>query len=155
MNLPKFTGSPSVKSGSFRNLIRKSYTIRPIEMDELRPTTLISWILAIILAWFFFQNGWPKLTGTEEVTTQFENWGYSGQFARIIGILECLGAVMVLIPRTAFFASIIFIAIMIGAIYTHVSTGIGSPFMAILLLVLAVAQLIVSKRNALFLSSRQ
>ncbi|MDH3649901.1 MAG: DoxX family protein [Saprospiraceae bacterium] len=123
-------------------------------MEELRSTTLISWILALILAWFFFQNGWPKLVPAEDITTQFEDWGYSGQFARLIGILECVGALIVLFPRLAFYGSLLLTGLMLGAVYTHLATGIGSPYMAILLLVLALMQAILTRRKALFLFRR-
>ena len=121
-------------------------------MKELDAQTVASWVFGLILAWFFVYNGWPKLVPGEAVTTRFQNWGYSQEFARIIGIFELAGAIMVLIPRTAFYGALILMVIMVGAIYTHLNTGIGSPAFAIILFVLATTQALITRRNAAFLA---
>lgn len=123
-------------------------------MKDTKLYSLISWAVGLILALFFMLNGLPKITPTrsEEVANQFESWGYSAEFAVAIGILEILGGVMVLIPRVAFYGALILIVIMVGAVYTHISTGIGSPVFAIFLLILAIAQSILTKRKALLLA---
>lgn len=124
------------------------------EEKTLDIRTMLSWALALILAWFFITSGYPKIIGGEAMANRFVDWGYSREFSRIIGILEILGGILVLIPRAAFYSSILFIGIMIGAIYTHLSTGIGSPAFAIILLILASAQAYITFNNALFIGKK-
>lgn len=122
-------------------------------MKETDLRILFAWALGLILALFFIINGWPKIaSGGKGWNAQFESWGYTTDFVLVIGILEILGGVMVLIPRVAFYGAILLTVIMAGAVYTHLSTGIGSPALAIILLVLAAAQALVTKNRALLLS---
>ena len=110
-------------------------------MKELDFQTVASWIIALMLAWFFFYNGWPKIVADEAVVMEFRDWGYSADFALVIGILEVLGALLVIFPPTALIGSVLLSLIMMGAIYTHLETGIGSPALAIFLLVLALVEI--------------
>ena len=67
---------------------------------------------------------------------QFESFGYSQGFRVLIGILEGVGAVLLLFPRLAFWGAGLLIVVMIGAAYSHLATGLGSPFHALRNLVL-------------------
>ena len=116
--------------------------------------TMLSWALALILAWFFITSGYPKIIGGDAMANRFMDWGYTKDFAKVIGILEVIGGILVLVPRTAFYSSILFICIMVGAIYTHLSTGIGSPAFAIILLLLALAQAYITFNNALIFGKK-
>ncbi len=68
---------------------------------------------------------------------RFEAWGYSAGFATFIGLAECLGGVLILVPKTRRFGAGIIAADMVGAIFTHLRTGIGSPSLAGIYLALA------------------
>lgn len=125
-------------------------------MKNFKIEHMISWFLAIILFWFFAINGYPKIIGADPVTQEFESWGYSANFALLIGILEITGAILVLIPRTAFWGALLLFLILIGALYTHISydpvslpQGVGSLGLTITLLLFALAQLILTRGGRL------
>ena len=96
-----------------------------------------AWILSCLLALSFLLAGWPKVMPDETMVRRFENWGYGGEFAVVIGIFELLGGMLVLVPKTAFYGAAMVTVLMVGAVYTHLETGIGSPVFAAVFLVLA------------------
>lgn len=106
-------------------------------MAKMSAKNIGAWVLSVLLAFSFLASGFPKLSPAESMVTRFENWGYSGGFATLIGILEMSGSLLVLIPGLATFGAAIICTVMIGATYTHLSTGIGSPMTAMIFLVLA------------------
>jgi uncharacterized membrane protein YphA (DoxX/SURF4 family) len=63
--------------------------------------------------------------------------GYGTGFLLLIGALEALGGLMVLIPKFATWGAGLIMVVMLGATYTHLSSGIGSPAMAIASFVVA------------------
>ena len=69
----------------------------------------------------------------------FENWGYSAESAILIGALEMFAGVLVLVPHIALYGCMTIIVLMIGAIYTHLSTAINSPLFAVIYALMAVA----------------
>ncbi len=105
-------------------------------MKKYKP--VLAWVLAILLALTFISAGYPKVIPADSMITRFENWGYTAGFASFIGVVELMGGILVLIPRLSFYATILLAMDMIGAIYTHLSTGIGGPEFAIIALLLAV-----------------
>lgn len=90
------------------------------------------WVLVIILALLFISSGYPKIVPGQSMIDRFLAWGYSKNFVLLIGVIELLGGVLIAIPRASFYASLLLFAVMLGAIYTHVSTGIGSPWFAVI-----------------------
>lgn len=100
-------------------------------------TATIHWILAVLLGSSFLLAGWPKVVPNDNMVARFENWGYSVEFAMIIGVLEMLSGLLVLIPRLSVYGAILIGVLMTGAIYTHVSTGIGSPLFAFIYLAMS------------------
>lgn len=102
-----------------------------------RPEKVAYWILAIVLTMSFVPGGWPKINPDAEMIERFANWGYSEGFCRLIGVLEVLGGLLVLVPRFATYGAAVLSTVMLGAIYTHLSTGIGSPATAIQYLLVA------------------
>ncbi len=92
-------------------------------MGNPRTRKIAGWVLAILLAAAFAMAALGKLTGS--ATEMFAGWGYSAWFATVTGVLEALGAVGLLIPRTRSHAAVGLSAIMVGAMYTHVANGEG------------------------------
>ena len=107
-------------------------------MKEASIRQLVSFGSSIILAWVFFLYGWKKVTNNPDTEVQFLEWGYDSQFAFQVGIAEIIGGLLLLIPKTTSIGAILLAGLMIGAIYTHLSTGIGSPVFPAVLLVCAV-----------------
>ena len=106
-------------------------------MAKMDAKSIAVWVLCVIVGLFFLAGGIPKLMQTEQMVQSFEAWGYSSGFLLLIGLLEALGGLMLMIPRLAFWGGGILVVVMAGAAYTHLSTGVGSPVMAIVALILA------------------
>lgn len=98
-------------------------------------------ILRIILFIMFFGEGLTKLLGLSFQTSAFLAWGYPLWFMYVIGVLEILGAIGLLITPLRLYANIGLILIMMGAFYTHVSSG--DPFLFMSAAVLASILLLV------------
>lgn len=116
--------------------------------------TIVGWILSLLLAASFLSGGYPKLDPNAAMVERFEAWGYSAGFARLTGVLEMLGGLLVLIPGLAAYGAVILCMVMIGAVYTHLSTGIGSPAFALVYLVMAALLLWLRRADAYGLKKR-
>ncbi|MFO7564265.1 MAG: DoxX family protein [Enhygromyxa sp.] len=79
------------------------------------------WAVSGLLALLFLVSGAAKFVGMMDES--FRAWGYTLEFAAIIGILEILGAVGLLVKRAAGWAALGLMAIMLGAIWTHATHG--------------------------------
>jgi len=89
---------------------------------KARAKTIGLWLLTILLAFLFAQTGIGKFAMAGWVD-MFSCWGYSDGFRYLIGVLEILGAIGLLIPRTASYAAAGLIIIMLGASATHFLHG--------------------------------
>jgi putative oxidoreductase len=80
------------------------------------------WVCAIFLAVVFVFVGILKLEGPSAIrwTERFVNWGYPANTQYVVGVLEILGGLGVLIPKWRRAAAAILVAVMIGALGTHV-----------------------------------
>jgi len=78
-------------------------------------------ITAVLLAGLFFVAGGAKIGGW--IDGQFGTWGYSPGFAVLIGVFEVVFAIALLIDRAATWGALGLMAIMIGAIGTHLTHG--------------------------------
>lgn len=79
------------------------------------------WLAALISASVFFVAAVAKFSGLMD--EQFEAWGYGAHFAVVIGLIEFLGALGLLLPRTAGWAALGLSVVMLGAIGTYVVNG--------------------------------
>ena len=107
----------------------------------------VIWTLSIALAGLFLLTGVPKVGGFEGVGFQASAMRDFPQVMRIIvGLVECLGAIGLLIPATASFAAIVLAVVMVPAALTQYASGEGHVWVPIL--VLALLLLIPWRRNA-------
>ena len=93
-------------------------------MSPSQIRTILAWILLVLVAVMFGASALAKLSG--RMTEMFEVWGYPAWFATFIGVVELLGAIGLLIPKTTRWAVYGLTAVMVGAAYTHVAAGEGS-----------------------------
>lgn len=77
------------------------------------------WGLQVLLALLFLAAGIPKLAGNPNWIARFARYGYPDNFYRLVGVVEVLGALALLIPRTAAYSAAVLIVVMIGATITH------------------------------------
>lgn len=116
-------------------------------------TAAAPWILCALLALVYAGSGAQKLFG-ELAAQGAKHFGYSEGFMSFIGACELAGAAGLLIPRLSTWAAAGLVAIMVGAVYSHVSAGDGigqAAPAAVLGVLLAVAAWLRSDR-ALFLA---
>lgn len=83
---------------------------------------VLVWICAIVLALAFVLVGVSKLAGASGIrwNGRFTVWGYPAGTATVVGVLEILGGLGVLIPTWRRPAAMLLIALMLGALCTHV-----------------------------------
>ena len=81
----------------------------------------ILWIVTVVTAGLFLAAGGAKIGGW--LDRQFVDWGYSPGFAVLIGIFEVVFAIALLFERSATWASFGLMAIMLGAMGTHLTHG--------------------------------
>jgi putative oxidoreductase len=87
--------------------------------------TIGTWVLTLLLALFFLYVGYKKLTGNEVTSQHFQDWGYALWLLKFVGVLEVLGALLLLFPSTTTSGAMLLSLVMIGASYTLLSHGIG------------------------------
>src|SRR6184192_3805030 len=86
----------------------------------------VIWILSIALAGLFLLTGVPKVIGSGAVGFQASAMRDFPQVMRIIvGLVECLGAIGLLIPATASFAAIVLAVVMVPAALTQYASSGG------------------------------
>lgn len=95
------------------------------------------WTLKGLLAAVFLSAGGAKIYGVPMMVENFQQIGLGQWFRYLTGILEIVGAIMVLMPRVAAIGGLLLSCIMVGAIATHLLLMGGSAVPAIVLLVLS------------------
>jgi uncharacterized membrane protein YphA (DoxX/SURF4 family) len=95
--------------------------------DAPRPTStaVIVWVLCLLVSLFFLNMAYHKLVDREAMAAAFELWGYSTPFMLFIGVVELIGAVLLLWPRSATWGAALLGLEMVGALYTCLATGLG------------------------------
>jgi len=85
------------------------------------PRTAV-WACAILLAVAFVFVGISKLEGVSALRwgERFMRWGYPANTQYVIGVSEILGGLGVLIPKWRRAAAATLVALMIGAVGTHI-----------------------------------
>src|SRR5580765_4608757 len=89
---------------------------------------IVSWILQLVAAVVLFQTLFFKFTGAKESvyifsTLGLEPWGRIGS-----GVVELIAAVLLLIPRTVVYGSALSLAVISGALCSHLTRlGIALP----------------------------
>ena len=117
-----------------RNLMITTDTL-PAASGKGRLITL--WTLSGLVALAFVFVGSGKLAGTDAMVELFDKVGLGQWFRYLTGLLEVTGAIGLLIPRYAFYAAVLLVIVMIGAITAHVTVVGGSPAPAASLFVLS------------------
>jgi uncharacterized membrane protein YphA (DoxX/SURF4 family) len=101
--------------------------------DKCAASSLRQGIVA--LAFVFVGSG--KLVGTAAMVELFDEVGLGQWFRYLTGLLEVVSCIGLLIPRYAFYAAVLLVIVMTGAIFTHVAVVGGSPAPAASLFVLS------------------
>jgi putative oxidoreductase len=109
-------------------------TVLPAASGKGRLITI--WILSGLLTLAFLAAGVSKLAGATAMVELFDKVGLGQWFRYVTGLLEVVGAIGLLISRYAFYAAVLLVIVMIGAIIAHVTVLGSSPAAPLVLLVL-------------------
>jgi uncharacterized membrane protein YphA (DoxX/SURF4 family) len=97
----------------------------------------ILWGVRIFLALTFAAAGIAKLAGVPQMIQVFDAVGVGQWFRYLTGTIEVVGAVLLLIPVTGFYAGLLLTATMAGALVTHLFVIGGNPAPALVLLTMS------------------
>ncbi len=104
-----------------------------------RVRTITLWILQVMVALAFFAAGASKLAGAAQMVALFDKIGWGQWFRYVTGVIEVAGAIGLFIPRYAFYAAVMLMLVMAGAVFSHLTVLDASPLPAIALLLLSAA----------------
>ena len=93
--------------------------------------------LQTLAALAFLAAGGAKLAGVPDMVAMFEAMGFGQWFRYFTGLYEIAGAVLLLVPRTAWIGAAMFVMQMAAAVVFHVALVGGSPVPAIVLLLVS------------------
>lgn len=122
-------------------------------MENRRRVVLdvVLWVFALFLAWVFIRQGIAKFSDTSGWAQAFRAWHFPVWFRICIGIAETTAAVLLLSRRTAFAGAIIIIAVMIGAMGTHIYWGRPGQVTSEVLPLLLATLVAIGRRKSFFL----
>lgn len=96
---------------------------------------IILWVLQIGAAAMFLMAGYGKLSSDPMMVKVFDTVGLGQWFRYLTGALEVIGAILLLTPWFSGLGALLLVAVMLGAVASHLFILGGSPMMAIVLLV--------------------
>ncbi|MEZ4779745.1 MAG: DoxX family protein [Flavobacteriaceae bacterium] len=76
------------------------------------------WFISALIAYDFFIHGARKLDPSGWWAPAFEKWGYPTWFMILIGIIELIGALLLIIPKVRYIGAFFLFIIMLGALTT-------------------------------------
>lgn len=89
----------------------------------------LGWVFVIMSAVFLIMGGTQKVIGTNQMVDNFTFMKL--QDYRIwVGVLEILGAILLVIPKTSTYGAVLISTIMGGAVALHLSLMNGNGFQA-------------------------
>jgi len=97
--------------------------------------TIALWVAQIALAAMFFMAGGNKLGGNAMMVGLFDAIGIGQWFRYVTGLLEVIGAALLLVPRASGLGAGLLVPVMLGAILTHLVVLHNGPAMPVALLV--------------------
>jgi len=92
----------------------------------------LGWLFTSFVVVMLGMGGFSKIVGTEEMVGNFEYMKLT-PYLLLVGVLEVLGVVLLSLPRTSLYGSILIGSIMTGAVCMHLSLGFPGTEMPILL----------------------
>jgi len=118
-----------------------SFTIAAGIVDDDRAKRkyreMLLWVLQGVTAAVFLAAAYPQLAGSPAMVALFDKIGMGQWFRYLTGTVETVGAILLLVPGFAGPGAVLLIAVMLGAVVTHVAKIGGSPAHAASYLVLA------------------
>ena len=96
---------------------------------------VVLWVLQLAAAAVFLMAGYSKLSSDPLAVAGFGQIGLGQWFRYLTGALEVAGALALLTPWLSGAGALLLVAVMVGAVATHLLVLGGSPLLAIIMLV--------------------
>lgn len=106
--------------------------------EKSKRKAIALWVLSGLLALLFLMAGGSKLAGAERHVQGFARWGWPDWLRLVVGAVEVTSAVLLLIPRVAFFGGCALMVVMAGATYTHLFRATGEAGLAVFTIILLI-----------------
>lgn len=94
------------------------------------------WTLQVLVALAFVPAAAGKLLGSADMIALFDAVGVGQWFRYVTGLLELLGAVLLIVPGTSAFGSVLLTGVMVGAVVAHLTVLHTAPTAPLVLLAL-------------------
>jgi putative oxidoreductase len=91
-----------------------------VATNPSRLTTVLTWILKVLLALAFGSAAVMKLTSQPEMVAHFNLIGLGPYFIYVTGAIELSSALLLLMPRTAFLGALGLVGISLGAFFAQI-----------------------------------
>src|SRR6266849_1999491 len=98
--------------------------------------TITLWTLQVLVALAFVAAAAGKLLGSADMVALFDAVGVGQWFRYVTGLLELLGALLLIVPGTAAFGSVLLAGVMVGAVVAHLTVLHTAPTAPLVLLAL-------------------
>src|SRR5580704_3535577 len=86
-----------------------------------RALNITLWMLQALVALAFVAAAAGKLLGSVDMIALFDAIGVGQWFRYVTGLLELLGALLLIVPGRAAFGSVLLAAVMVGAVVAHLT----------------------------------
>ena len=131
----------------------EQFRLTQIEDQRGWPRTLTKWLPRIAVALLFFFIGLSKFGRQSRWITTFEQIGFGQWFRYATGILQVVGAVIILVPRIFLLGIMMLAATMVGAMVAWIFL-LGAPFNAVFPAALLMGLIVVAAEELVKLFSR-
>ncbi len=84
-----------------------------------RVTTIVIWVLRVLLAALFLMAAFMKLSGQPMMVEEFGTIGLGQGFRYLTGILELIGGIALLVPAVSVFGAVLLLCVDVGAFVTQ------------------------------------
>lgn len=84
---------------------------------------IVGWVFSGLLGLLFLFSGIAKISETKEVVDNYEIWGLPIWFMQTVGLIEIIGSIGILIPKTRTITALGLICLMLGAVVIHLISG--------------------------------
>ena len=108
------------------NTIRTTY--RPFNIAAPGKALHVTlWTLQVLVALAFVGAAAGKLLGSPDMIALFDAVGVGQWFRYATGLLEVLGAALLLVPGKAVFGAVLLACVMVGAVVAHLTVLHSAP----------------------------
>jgi putative oxidoreductase len=88
---------------------------------------IVLWTLQVLVALAFVAAGSGKLLASRDMVALFDAVGIGQWFRYVTGLLELLGALLLIIPAKTAFGAVLLAGVMVGAVVAHLTVLHTAP----------------------------